>query len=547
MSSLSIGQGAVKRERARLLGGLAGVTIIYLLSLHAQIDLTQLWSADGWSNATQLLAGMTRPDLNSTFLTRIYTLMLESFAIGFLGLGLALVLGIPLALFAARLPSLREAPQVSQSPLALAGAIVRPTARLTLTLMRSIPEIIWAFLFVRILGLGPGPAVLAIGITFAGIIGKLFAELMESCPPEAGRALRASGSSPLAVALYGVLPQIRHQWVGYGLFRLECSIRSASVLGVVGAGGIGSELDLSVRYFQFDKLGTALLAVLACVVALEFTSQLLKRQHVSWSVGTVAVGVVWGLSLLDVRWSQLISPHAGEQIVVFLSSFSQPITESSWLIKALHSILQTLSMAACATALAAVFAFILAPFAHRAIATSRDLDILKPNILRRSLGDSLYVLARFICQVLRAIPELVWALIFVVWVGAGPMAGCLAIAAHTTGILGRLYGEVYDDVSTTYAQSLEYSGAGPLAAWIYGTLPEAIRPLLAFTLFRFEVNVRATAMVGFVGAGGIGNDIHTAISLFHFSELATLLLMLLATVALVDSGSSALRRHILTH
>ena len=99
-----------ERESLRLLIALAGVSILYALSRQAQIDLTQLWGGDGWLNAVSLLGGIVRPDLNTTFVWRVATLMLESFAIGFLGLGLALTLGIPLALLGARLPDLERAP-----------------------------------------------------------------------------------------------------------------------------------------------------------------------------------------------------------------------------------------------------------------------------------------------------------------------------------------------------------------------------------------------------------------------------------------------------
>jgi phosphonate transport system permease protein len=536
-----------ERERFRLLIALAGVSILYALSRQAQLDFAQLWGGDGWLNAVSLLGGIVRPDLNTTFVWRVATLMLESFAIGFLGLGLALTLGIPLALLGARLPNLERAPS-PHSLQTLASSLTRPIARFILTFMRSIPEIVWAFLFVRILGLGPGPAIFAIGLTFGGIIGKLFAELMESCPPEAGRSLRARGASPIAIALYGVLPQIRHQWVGYGLFRLECAIRSASILGVVGAGGIGSEIDLSIRYFQYDKLGTALMAVLLSVIALEVISQFLRRRPVEWSLGLLSAGILGGFLSLQVRWSQLVSEHALEQLLTFLSGFSNPTLELGWLWSSITSMLQTLCMATCATALAAIIAFGLAPLATTKISVTGYLErVGKRNPQQLVMAKLIHGLSRLYCQVLRAIPELVWALIFVVWVGAGPMAGTIAIAAHTIGILGRLFGEVYDDIDPSLARTMEQHGAGPFATWCYGVLPQAIKPILAFTLFRLEVNIRATAMVGFVGAGGIGNEIHTAISLFHFHDLATLLAILLTTVAGIDAISSSLRHRLLAH
>ena len=147
---------------------------------------------------------------------------------------------------------------------------------------------------------------------------------------------------------------------------------------------------------------------------------------------------------------------------------------------------------------------------------------------------------------LRAIPELVLALVFVVWVGPGPLAGALAIAAHTIGILGRLFAEVYEDADPEPPRVLEAAGASRFAIWTYGLLPQAAPRLLAFVFFRFEVNVRATAMVGFVGAGGIGDAIHTAISLFHMSDLATLCLAMLATVIIVDAVGDWLRGRVLS-
>ena len=209
------------------------------------------------------------------------------------------------------------------------------------------------------------------------------------------------------------------------------------------------------------------------------------------------------------------------------------------------AMLETIGMALFATMGAAICAFILAPMGAWQILS---LGYLKDAPRGRESGGffwTLLVAVRGLFQSLRAMPELVWALIFVVWVGAGTMAGMMAIGVHTVGILGRLFGEVYEDIQERYPRALEVRGAGRMAGWAYGVLPQALPQLLSYSLFRFEVNIRATAMVGFVGAGGIGDAIHTAISLFHFRELASLLIILVAMVSLVDALSSALRFKIL--
>ncbi|MDP6944985.1 MAG: ABC transporter permease subunit, partial [Myxococcota bacterium] len=229
-------QRARRRQRIQLLVGL-GVALVWALAARASgADLDALFGEAGWANAREILSGLGGPDTEADFLARVARLTLESVAIGVVGLTLALVLGVPLAILGARVPDLLEAPGVSRPHRTLADT-ARFFARALLSVLRSVPEIVWAYLFVRIFGLGPGPAVLAIGLSFAGIIGKLYAELLEAVDPVPVRALRASGAGWLGSLVRGALPQVMAQWVGYGLVRLECAVRSASILGVVGAGG----------------------------------------------------------------------------------------------------------------------------------------------------------------------------------------------------------------------------------------------------------------------------------------------------------------------
>jgi hypothetical protein len=137
------------------------------------------------------------------------------------------------------------------------------------------------------------------------------------------------------------------------------------------------------------------------------------------------------------------------------------------------------------------------------------------------------------------------ALVFVVWVGAGPLAGILAIAVHNIGVMGRLYSDVLEEVEPGPAAALQTQGASSFATFLFGVLPQ-IRPrLAAFTLYRFEVNVRATVMVGFVGAGGFGDALFTAISLFQMKDLTLLLLTMLIVVSVVDMAGDYLRTRIL--
>jgi phosphonate transport system permease protein len=144
-------------------------------------------------------------------------------------------------------------------------------------------------------------------------------------------------------------------------------------------------------------------------------------------------------------------------------------------------------------------------------------------------------------NLLRSIPELFWALIFILAVGLGPFAGALALGLHTGGVLGKLFSEVIEDVNPQPIEALQATGAPMAAVLAYGIFPLALPQLLSYTLYRWEVNIRAAAIIGVVGAGGIGRDIYVAISLFHYQQLFTLLLMTLVIVTLVDYLSAWVR------
>ena len=145
-------------------------------------------------------------------------------------------------------------------------------------------------------------------------------------------------------------------------------------------------------------------------------------------------------------------------------------------------------------------------------------------------------------NLLRSVPELVWATLTALAVGLGPFAGALALALHTTGVLGRLYAEALQNTPATAARALRQAGSGCAMAFLYGTLPGAAPQLVAYTLYRWEMNIRMAAILGFVGAGGLGQLLYVELSLFHHAQAGTVILAMLALSVAVDWASAALRR-----
>ena len=508
-------------------------------------DAGALFDRAGMKNAGDMLSGLLHPNVSAEFLRRIAWLSAESLLIGILGTFFAVFIGVALASVAMRVPDLPDPPVRQRLIYRFTGNSARWFARFILGFFRAVPEIVWAYFFVRLLGLGPGAAVMAIALTVGGSIGKLYAELGESVDQSAIHALRATGAGRWSIYIHGILPQVQRQWIAYALFRLECNIRSGTILGVVGAGGLGSEIALSIRYFEFDKLATALLAILALVVALEAVGAWLRKKPLPWTLTGAAIGGGLALWLLDIPWRELF--HGNRQMMGDLASAHWDSEAILGIFKTAFPLAaQTIAMAWVATLSSALIAFWLAPLATSTLTTGSYLTNSYP---RRGCGflaaHALLHTTRAILQVTRAMPEIMLALLFVMWVGPGSLAGILAIAVHNIGVMGRLYTDVYEEIETGPPRALQSAGASSLGVWLFGVLPQARPQITAFTLYRFEVNVRATAMVGFVGAGGIGDSLNTAISLFHLTDLLVLLLIMIAMVTVIDAFGDGVRKRII--
>ncbi len=188
----------------------------------------------------------------------------ETIYIALWGNVIALVIGLPLGILAAA--------NVTQS------AILRNSAKAVLNFQRSVSELIWAVFFVAAVGLGPFPGALALGVNFGGILGRLYAEALENIDNGPVEALRATGASRLQVIVYAMLPQALPQFITYNLYWFEVGVRSATVLGMVGAGGIGFELVTTIRLFEWRETGLVLLLILAMVTIIDLASTWIRAR-----------------------------------------------------------------------------------------------------------------------------------------------------------------------------------------------------------------------------------------------------------------------------
>ena len=267
------------------------------------------------------------------------------------------------------------------------------------------------------------------------------------------------------------------------------------------------------------------------------------RRTYSWVVvvGIIAL-IVWSAIGTGADLRVFLRSDAWVQMGTFVKGLFPPDLSAKFLRSTLWSGVETLALSLMGTVLAVLIALPLGIVSSRTVRSGIHGGAdrrLPPSVrLLRALP---YWSSTLGLNLLRSIPELFWALIFILAVGLGPFAGVLALGFHTGGVLGKLFSEVIEDVNPQPIEALQATGASMAAVLVYGIFPLALPQLVSYTLYRWEVNIRAAAIIGVVGAGGIGRDIYVAISLFHYQQLFTLLLMTLLIVTLVDYFSAWVR------
>ena len=251
------------------------------------------------------------------------------------------------------------------------------------------------------------------------------------------------------------------------------------------------------------------------------------RCKACWLTAGVLLLVVASFVSLDLQLAALFSGGALASMGRFLAEFVPPDLAPAFVRQVVVAAWETLAMSALGTLLAALGGVMLALPASRL----HDADAAWA---RRP--------ARWLLNALRAVPELVWAALLLISAGLGPFAGTLALAVHTTGVLGRLFAEAIENAPPGPAVALRSQGVGNARVFLYATLPQVLPQLMSYTLYRWENNIRAAAVLGVVGAGGLGQLLAFHMGLFHMPKTATILGAMLLLVAVVDAASLGARR-----
>ncbi|MBA2349604.1 MAG: phosphonate ABC transporter, permease protein PhnE [Solirubrobacterales bacterium] len=267
------------------------------------------------------------------------------------------------------------------------------------------------------------------------------------------------------------------------------------------------------------------------------------RRHPARGLGfgaILAALVIWSAIGTGANPGLLVENAARQRTGDFLGGFTSPDLSGAHLAEVSSAMLSTLQISLVALVIGVLIAIPLTPFATSTLMASTRTPGL--SLARRALAGVPYAVARNLLNLMRAIPDLIWALIFVTAVGLGPFAGALAIGVHSGGLLGKLWAEQIEAVEEGPLDAVRLLGVGRFGLIALVLWPLARRNVLSLTLYQWECNLRAATIVGFVGAGGIGQQLDVSIRLFQYPQTATLILALLVMVVAADALSALVRR-----
>jgi phosphonate transport system permease protein len=472
---------------------------------------------------------------------------------------------------------------------------VRWLARGLIVLCRSIPDLVFAIIFVQSLGVGVLPGVLALGFHSVGMLGKLYAEAIEQVPTQPREAVTATGAGPFQSVMTSVWPQVMPAFSSITLYRLDINLRSSVILGYVGAGGIGFLLNQFMGTLQFKRAAGIVLVIFVLIAGMEWVSALIRgsligddapaisgqprsrratprlsrwisvaipqprrelveegavAREVEASIGNAAArndptrppwtaeriqrsGFALGAVVLVILslWATKINPitaitnvrQVWDQFVLYFPpDFS---TDRGGLLSGTY---QSIAVAVVATIVGLVFAVPIGLAASRNVA-----------------GKWTYRIARGFLLIVRAVPELILAIVFVVAVGLGLVAGTFALIVGTVGFLSKLVADGIEEVNPVPREAVLSAGAAKMQETVTSVILPAAPALVGNSMYMLDVNFRSSTVLGLVGGGGIGFLLYQANQVLAYRTVGAIIILTFAVVLVIEIITNWLRKQVI--
>jgi len=553
----------------RLLSVVAVLAVLVVCWRFAEVRPSVLFRTATAGAVWKFLVGMFPPDVSVDFLVTVLRALTQTMATAVAGTFLSLVFALPLGILATATLWSRGilAGDAAHSLVVRIGAVTSRLTRALLGFVRAVPDLVWALLFVAAVGLGALAGTLALAVAYTGVLGRVYADVFEHVAPGPLEALQSTGATRMQIFLRGVWPQALPHLTAYSLYSFECCVRAAAVLGFVGAGGIGYEISVSMRLFEYRQVLTLLLVLIALLTVTDAISRYLRArsvQHASraserkidgeaparmllresprfagrWLIATLGVS---SFALAGFTPDAFAHAGVGTRITAFVGRMLPPDLSWSFVTGLGEAVLQTVAIALIGTLVGVILAIALAVPATSTLTFAHSDSPAKHGVTDRVSRWLLFWSTRLVLNVLRSIPELVWVLVCILAVGIGPFAGTIALGLHTAGVLGKLYAETMEEVPLPPMEALRSLGARPLQLLLWAIWPQARPLLISYTVLRLDMNLRASTILGLVGGGGLGQAIYNNVQLGFYPRLSTLILVIYALVVTSDWIGECLR------
>jgi phosphonate transport system permease protein len=461
--------------------------------------------------------------------------LIETIALGLMATIFSTILAIPVSFLAAR-------NVMSKVP---GGMAIYYAMRTILNIIRAIDTVVWGLIVIVWVGLGSFAGLIALTIHSTAALAKLFSEEIEHIDPGPVEAVTATGGDFFQVIRYAIIPQIIPSFLGYTLLRWDINMRSATVVGFVAGGGIGFFVLETIQMGAYQQYAAALWAVAVVIIIVDYVSehwrdQILKDQpresvkKTTWSSLKRALYIILGAVVFIYCWNvtEISLPslfHPGKNFGQILHDFIS-IDLAPGIVRSVgNQIITTILQAFLATTLGAVLAI---PFSFLA---AKNLTGKSKFLIW------LYYSTRAVFNVLRSIEALLYAAIFVFWVGIGPFAGMLALAVTTYALIGKLFSEAIENIDTGPIEAVTATGANRLQIIGYAIIPQIVPPFLSYLIYQWDINIRMATIIGFAGGGGIGLTLSTYFGSLQYHKAGTVILFIVVVVALMDLASAKLR------
>jgi phosphonate transport system permease protein len=498
-----------------------------LILLPLALRLPGLVHGGGWELIGRFALAALQPSLDPVVLEAVLRGLGLTVGIALLGWAASLVLGVALGVASARV--------VWHTVCGVRWPAL--LIRRLLAIPRAIHELLWGLVLLQLLGMEPAVAVAAIALPFGALVARVVSDQLDNLPRQGLEALRSGGAGAWAALLTALGPALLPQLLSYGGYRFECALRSATLLGVFGLGGLGTELRLTLQSLAFRELWSGLWVLLAAMLLLEALVSALRRRWampLRFSAAPAPVGrqgrelllaVLLLLPLLlAVAWLLQVDPA---DLVRWQGL--PPMGAADWPAVASLPWPRLIASTVVLTLLAAALAVSCAPLL---------LLLVQPWPAARLAVQGLWALGRLW-------PPPLTALLLLFVLQPGVLTGALALGFHNLGILGRLLLEATANADAGPQLALEAGGCGPRLALLYGRYSGLARPYLAYGAYRADVILRESVVVGLVGATGLGSQMVEALSGFAWDQLAALLLAYVLLTLLGEDLSDRARQRLL--